>query len=91
MLILYFVVLILRPWRHAYFSNAYVPIAQILGMRLRGNPPDFLIDAYIILKKSDVAAPIGYVEVIYINNKNRVTTPVELAELVKENLKNIED
>ena len=86
MLILHFIILLLRPWRHAHFSNAPVPLPQIIGMRLRGNPPLLLIEAYIILKKADVNVQIGYVEVVYIENKNGINTPEKLAELVNKYL-----
>lgn len=87
MLILQFVVLLLRPWQHAFFSGASVPLPQIIGMRLRGNPPILLIDAYILLRKADVNVQIGYVEVVYIENKNGIDSPEKLAELVKRYLK----
>ena len=87
MLILHFIILLLRPWRHAFFSGASVPLPQIIGMRLRGNPPLLLIDAYILLRKEDIDVQIGYVEVVYIENKNGTDSPEKLAELVKRYLK----
>lgn len=83
MLIVHFIVLLLRPWRHAFFSGVQVSLVQILGMRLRGNPPQLLVDAYIMLIKANVKVQIAYVEVVYIENKNRSDTPEQLAEMVK--------
>lgn len=90
-LTLHSIILLLRPWRHAFFADAPVPMPQIIGMRLRGNPALLLVDAYILLRKTDVNVQIGYVEVVYIDNKNAIDSPEKLAELVKRYLKENEN
>lgn len=75
---------ILKQWIRALFSGAAVPFATIVGMRLRGNPPALLIDAYIQLRKIGVMVGIDFVEVVYIANKTKASTPDMLAKLVLE-------
>jgi hypothetical protein len=53
-------------------------------MRLRGNPPMLLIDAYISLRRAGIPTTIVAVEETYIDNKNRVSTSDDLVELVKQ-------
>jgi hypothetical protein len=50
---------------------------------LRGNPPLFVVDAYVLLKRSGVNVSIADVEIAYINHKTRVRTRDDLVELVK--------
>lgn len=85
------VLLILRPWRRAFFSGAPIPLATIVGMRLRGNPPNFLINAYLELVKSGVTAPVDLVECVYMKHRSEIRTPHDLAELsrtIAENQRN---
>jgi hypothetical protein len=78
------ILLILRPWRRTFFSGAPLSLAYIIGMRLRGNPPDFLIDAYLELVKGGLRIPMDHVECMYINKKFQITTPHDLAQLCLE-------
>ena len=82
----HFIMFILTPWRKALTSGAPVPLLCIVGMRLRGNPPMLLIDAYIKLRKMGVDVSIAIVEVVYITNKGKARTPDILATLVMEQL-----
>ena len=82
--LLQLVMFILKPWRHAFFSGAPVPLLGIVGMRLRGNPPMLLIDAFIKLRKIPVDTSIQEVEVVFIQNKVRASTPDALVRLVQE-------
>jgi uncharacterized protein YqfA (UPF0365 family) len=77
---------LVRPWFKAFFSGCPVPLLTILGMRLRGNPAGLLIEAYIVLVKSGVAARLDVVEVVYIANKSKARTLDALVALVKEEL-----
>ena len=52
-------VLVLRPWLRAFLHGAPVSIIHIVAMRLRGNPPRLLIDAYIALRRADLVVTIG--------------------------------
>ncbi len=81
------VVLVLRPWLRAFLHGTPVALVQIVAMRLRGNPPSILIDAYIALKRASVSTTIGEVENAYIDAKNRIVTSDDLVELVKAGAK----
>ena len=78
---------VLRPWLRALFHGAPVSILHIVGMRLRGNPPRLLIDAYIALRRADLEVTIGDVENAYIDGRNRILTSDDLVELVKKGAK----
>jgi uncharacterized protein YqfA (UPF0365 family) len=75
----------------ASVSGASVSVANIVGMRLRGNPPSLLIDSLIALRASDVDVSMGAVERVYTANKNdlrqlggRQRRVEELSRLVRE-------
>ncbi len=78
--------LILRPWIKAILTSCPVGLMNIIGIRLRGNPVNLLIDAYIILRKSGHDTAMGVVECIYINNRLKIKTPEDLAELTVKHL-----
>ena len=90
-LIIQVVLFLLRPWVKAFFSSCPVSLLTILGMRFRGNPPGLLIEAYIVLAKSGVNAPLDVVEVVYIANKTKARSPDDLVTLVKEQPKKDRD
>lgn len=72
------------PWLRAALNAAPVPLFHIVAMRLRGNPPTLLIDAYIALKRAGMSVTISDVEDVYIDSRNRVSTSGDLVELVKK-------
>jgi len=72
----------IRPWLRARLSCGDVSLATIIGMNLRGNPPTFLIDAYLALLHSGQKTTIRIVESCYIANKNRITDVETLVQLV---------
>ena len=82
--------LILRPWRRAFFAGAPLPLGSIIGMRLRGNPPGFLIDAHIELVKGGHQIPMEHVECIYMKCKWSITTPHDLAKMALEAHRNMQ-
>ncbi len=72
-------------------SNSHLPGRQVIGivgMRLRGNPPMLLIDAFIKLRKIPVDTSIQEVEVVYIRNKTQASTSDALVKLVQEHREN---
>ena len=78
------VVLVLRPWLRAFLHGAPVSVIQIVGMRLRGNPPEILIDAFIALRRAGLVVTIADVENAYFDGKNRVSNSNDLVEIVKK-------
>ena len=76
--------LLLRPWLHAMFSGAAMPLAKIIGMRLRGNPPKLLIDTYVTMIQAGETTSINEIESVYIANKTQATDVDILYRLVRE-------
>ena len=75
--------LLVRPWLKSFMYGTPVPMFNILAMRLRGNPPNLLIDAYIALRRAGEQFTIADVENAYIDNKNRIASSDELVALMK--------
>lgn len=77
------VLLVLRPWLRARLGGGLdVRVPHIIGMRLRGNPPMLLVDAYLKLLHSGRRTTIQMVESCYIANKGRVPDVDTLVMLV---------
>jgi len=83
-LILFIVLWILRPWRRALLSEAPIPLMTIVAMRLRSNPPNFLIDAYVELAKGGIMMPIDHVECLFMKYRHQLNSPHDLAKLCQE-------
>ncbi len=81
----------MRVWTRALMSGAKVPLLGIVGMTLRGNPAQRLVDAYIILRKIPVDVSIHEIEVVYIQNRVKASTPEALVRLVQEHLEKRRD
>jgi uncharacterized protein YqfA (UPF0365 family) len=81
LVMLYFFVF--RAWVRAVLYGAPIPMVTILTMRLRGNPPMLLIDAYSALRRAGAHTTISQVEETYIDNRTRVRTSADLIALVK--------
>ena len=81
------VALLVRPWLRALMYGTPVSVFDVLGMRLRGNPPVLLIDAYIALHRAGVSVTIRDVETVYVDNRNRISTSDSLVELVQKSVK----
>ncbi len=60
--VVFIFVLLVRKWLRAVLHGVPVSFIRIVAMRLRGNPPVLLIDAYIALKRAGIAGTIGDVE-----------------------------
>ena len=84
MVIFLTVMLLFRPWLHAFCSGAPIPMPVIIGMRLRGNPPKLIIDAYITMIHSGETIKIMEVESTYIAHKNQITDSNSLVQLVRK-------
>ena len=80
--------LFVRPWLRAAFHGTPISLVSIVSMRLRGNPPLLLIDAYIALKRAGIDASIVDVENAYIDSRTRVKTAPDLVALVKQRAEN---
>jgi len=74
-----FILLVLKPWLRALFSGARISLIYTLGMRLRFNPTDFILDAYLELSKGGYKIPIEHVECLYMKYKYELKIPHDLA------------
>lgn len=83
-LVLMMLLFLLQPWVRAYFPGGALPLSTIIGMRLRGNPPMLLIDAYLTMLKSGERASVDIIEALYIANKSNATDVDTLVRLVRE-------
>ena len=72
------VVLIVGPWLRAFCGGAPVPLMLILAMRLRGNKPGLIIDAYLAMRKKGKEPDLAAIESAYIANKGSLHTVQDL-------------
>lgn len=77
----------LKLWVRAQTSGVPIHMLRIIGMTLRGNPAQLLIDAHILLSKEGVGSSLDETEYLYIRNRNRIRLPEELVRLVKDQKK----
>ncbi len=77
----------LRPWIRGLTGGAYVPLLNILGMRLRGCPPGLIIDTLVTLHHRGLGATIEEVESTYLAHRDERLETAQLADFVEERLK----
>ena len=77
-------ILFLRIWIKAMMSAVPIPIFRIIGIKLRGNPANLLVDAHILLAKQKVATSLDETEFTYMENRNRIHSAEDLVRLVRE-------
>lgn len=63
---------IFSPWLRGFMSGAPVPLLSLVGMRLRGSPIDFLLEAHRSLAQAGTPVDLQVVESCYVANKHRV-------------------
>jgi uncharacterized protein YqfA (UPF0365 family) len=74
----FFFVIAARPWLRAFMHKTPVSILNIIAIRLRGNSPAMMIDAYIALRRIGMSVTLSDVENEYIDNGNRSATSEDL-------------
>jgi uncharacterized protein YqfA (UPF0365 family) len=74
---------LVSPWLRAITSGGRVTMLQIIGMRLRGNPPRLLVDAYLSLLHSGEKARMSEVESQYIAHRGQVGSAMDLVNIVR--------
>lgn len=79
----YTFLMLLRPWLRAVTSGTPVSVLTILGMRLRGNPPDLILSAYTSLVFAGDDAPLSEVESVYIANRGTIRNAQDLIDAVR--------
>lgn len=76
-----FVLWIAKPWLRALMHGVPVSLFHILGMRLRGNPPTILVDAYIKLHRAGDDVTLMELEHTYIDSRSRILSDLDLVEV----------
>ena len=75
---------IFRPWIRMKMSGGRGSLIQILGMRLRGNQPMLVVEAYTSLIHSGAKVSLMEVESQYVANRAQIATSSDLTEFVRE-------
>ena len=76
------VLLLLGPWLRAMFSGGALPLATIIGIRLRGNPVYLLIDTHLALLKSGEVLPFPALEAAFIKHRSQVRRMEDLINII---------
>jgi uncharacterized protein YqfA (UPF0365 family) len=77
---------VLRVWIRGVLGGIRISILDIIGMKLRHNPPGLLIDTAVALKHRGLGVGVQEVEKAYLAYKGQTFTPSELADLVVQRL-----
>jgi uncharacterized protein YqfA (UPF0365 family) len=83
-----FLVLVVKPWLRAFLHGTPVSLIHVVGMRLRGNPPAILVDAYIQLHRAGLEPTIAELEHCYIDSRSRIITSWDLVDVFSRNASN---
>ena len=73
---------VLRVWVRGVLGGVRVSILDVIGMKLRRNPPGLLLDTALALKHRGFEVGVQEVETAYMAYKGQPFTPSELADLV---------
>jgi uncharacterized protein YqfA (UPF0365 family) len=77
---------VLRVWVRGVLGGVRVSILDVIGMKLRRNPPGLLLDTALALKHRGIEVGVQEVEAAYMAYKGQAFTPSELADLVVRRL-----
>ena len=77
---------VLRVWVRGVLGGVRVSILDVIGMKLRRNPPGLLLDTALALKHRGFEVGVQEVETAYMAYKGQPFTPSELADLVVRRL-----
>lgn len=70
-------------WRRANLAGVRVPLLGIVGMRLRGTPPDLIVDATVALHKRGHTTPWTRVEAAFLAHGDRRIDYLDLLAVVE--------
>lgn len=78
------------PWMRAFMSGAPVSMVQLIGMRLRGVPPNLIVDSVVTLihRGQPFSRKLCYeAESLYLTQRGAIRSPEQLADLVEKQQK----
>ena len=77
---------VMRVWIRGVLAGVRISMFDVIGMKLRRNPPGLLIDTALALKHRGFEVRVQEVETAYMAYKGQTFTPRELADLVVQRL-----
>ena len=84
------IVFLAAPWMRAFMSGAPISLVQLIGMRLRGVPPNLIVDSVVTLvhRGQPFERRLCYeAESLYLAQRGLIRSPEQLADLVEKRLK----
>jgi uncharacterized protein YqfA (UPF0365 family) len=82
--------LLAGPWMRGFMSGVPVSIVQLLGMRLRGVPPNLIVDSIVTLVHRGHPFDrtlCAQAESLYLAQRSLIQSPEHLADMVEKRLK----
>ena len=77
---------VMRVWIRGVLAGVRISMFDVIGMKLRRNPPGLLLDTALALKHRGFEVGVPEVEAAYMAYKGQAFTPSELADQVVRRL-----
>jgi uncharacterized protein YqfA (UPF0365 family) len=77
------------PWMRAFMSGVPISIIQLIGMRLRGVPPNLIVDSLVTLVHRGHPFDrrlCSQAESLYLAQRSLIQSPEHLADLLEKRL-----
>ena len=78
---------LIKPWAMATSSGVRVGIPHLIGMRIRGTPPDLIVAALVIDQKRGGSQSLLSLETAYLAQPDPRRTAVELLAIADRDIK----
>ena len=85
LVLMIFALVMFRQWFRLFLSGGRASLIHVIAMRLRGNPVNLIVDAYIMLVQSGTNVSLGEVESYYVVNRSRIMSAADLYNCLHEN------
>ena len=76
--------LVIRPWIRLRMTGGKGSLLSIISMRLRGNPPMMIVEAYTSLLHSGEDVRLREVESVYVAKRTAITDARDLMNYVRD-------
>ena len=84
MLFVQFMLYLAHPWFKSVLSGAPVSVLQVVAMRLRGNPPGLILDAYVQMTKRGQRISLDVIEATYMAHPGNAASVEALVRALEE-------
>jgi hypothetical protein len=71
-----------HAWILALFQGVYLPPWEIMSMQSRGTPPNIILNAYVMTRKSQTDTTIAALEDLYITEHSRIHDEFDLVHMI---------